>query len=296
MRRNKKSRESGSKSILKGLLLIALFPIILSIWIVKKLGMAKSTNNANSPESPKSPKSTIITVAGLVFIACICIAAGGTKNSTDSSGNKKAAVANSTAQELLVASTEQIEPNAPDDIEQSAVSLDGDEGDEKLESTTSAEAEAAEKERLEQEKAEHEKLEQEKLEKERLEKEKAEQEKKEKEKAEQARKEQERLEKEKAGQKKQEQEQAANEQIEQQTRSQNGGGNDGGSNFNTYDNAEQQNTTEQWVLNTNPDRMKIHYPSCKDVKKIAPQNYATSSASLDDLINQGYTRCGHCFK
>lgn len=83
-------------------------------------------------------------------------------------------------------------------------------------------------------------------------------------------------------------------QAEQQTRSQSGGGNGGGSNFNTYDNAEQQNTTELWVLNTNTNR--IHYPSCKDVKRIAPQNYATSSASLDDLINQGYIKCGNCFK
>ena len=89
-------------------------------------------------------------------------------------------------------------------------------------------------------------------------------------------------------------EEAETQQVEQQTRSQSGGGNGGGSNFNTYDNAEQQNTTEQWVLNTS--RKKIHYPSCRDVKKIAPQNYDTSNASLDDLINQGYTRCGHCFK
>lgn len=68
----------------------------------------------------------------------------------------------------------------------------------------------------------------------------------------------------------------------------------GGSNFNTYNNAEQQNTTAAFVLNTSS--MKIHYPSCYSVKKIAPQNYATSSLSLEELKGQGYTTCGNCFK
>lgn len=67
-----------------------------------------------------------------------------------------------------------------------------------------------------------------------------------------------------------------------------------GDNFNTYDNAEQQQTTETYVLNTSS--LKIHHPSCKDVKKIAPQNYSTSSLSLDELQSQGYSTCGHCFK
>lgn len=67
-----------------------------------------------------------------------------------------------------------------------------------------------------------------------------------------------------------------------------------GSNFNTYNNTEQQNTEDTWVLNTSS--MKIHYPSCKSVSKIAPQNYATSSESLDDLKAKKYTTCGNCFK
>lgn len=64
-------------------------------------------------------------------------------------------------------------------------------------------------------------------------------------------------------------------------------------NFNTYDNADQQQTTDTFVLNTSS--MKIHYPNCNDVKKIAPQNYSTSNLSLTELINQGYSTCGHCF-
>lgn len=76
-----------------------------------------------------------------------------------------------------------------------------------------------------------------------------------------------------------------------QTDSSAGGGN--GDNFNTYDNPEQQNTTAEYVLNTNT--MKIHHPSCSSVPKIAPHNYATSNQSIDELISQGYSTCGRCF-
>lgn len=79
------------------------------------------------------------------------------------------------------------------------------------------------------------------------------------------------------------------ENVQEET-SQGGGGN--GDNFNTYDIPEQQNTEETYVLNTNT--MKFHYPSCKSVKKIKPENYATSSASRDELISQGYDPCGNC--
>lgn len=64
-------------------------------------------------------------------------------------------------------------------------------------------------------------------------------------------------------------------------------------NFNTYNNAEQQITTNTYVLNT--DSKVIHRPECSDVPQIAPQNYDTSSSILSDLIGQGYTTCGHCF-
>ena len=65
-------------------------------------------------------------------------------------------------------------------------------------------------------------------------------------------------------------------------------------NFDKYDNPEQQDTSASWVLNNGS--MKIHYPSCKDVRKIKPDNYATSNLSLQDLQSQGYSTCGHCFK
>lgn len=48
-----------------------------------------------------------------------------------------------------------------------------------------------------------------------------------------------------------------------------------------------------WVLNTNT--MKIHYPSCSSVSRIAAHNYAESTASLDELLARGYSRCGRCF-
>lgn len=65
-----------------------------------------------------------------------------------------------------------------------------------------------------------------------------------------------------------------------------------GSNFNTYDNPEQQQTMSSYVLNTST--MKFHYPTCRDVKKIAPQNYSTYDGTRDGIMNQGYSSCGHC--
>ncbi|MDO4332684.1 MAG: hypothetical protein Q4C58_08355 [Eubacteriales bacterium] len=65
-------------------------------------------------------------------------------------------------------------------------------------------------------------------------------------------------------------------------------------NFNTYDNVSQQQTTASYVLNTNS--LKIHYPSCRSVPKIKPENYSTSDLSVAELQAQGYTTCGNCFK
>lgn len=64
-------------------------------------------------------------------------------------------------------------------------------------------------------------------------------------------------------------------------------------NFDTYDNPDQQQTDDNYVLNTST--MKVHYPNCNYVKKIAPENYSSSSLSLDELKAQGYSTCGHCF-
>lgn len=71
------------------------------------------------------------------------------------------------------------------------------------------------------------------------------------------------------------------------------GGTGNGSNFQTWDNPDQQQTSQSWVLNTST--MKVHYPSCSSVARIAPQNYAASNAPLDELLGRGYSRCGRCF-
>lgn len=71
-----------------------------------------------------------------------------------------------------------------------------------------------------------------------------------------------------------------------------GRGSGNGNNFNTYNNQDQQQTTDQWVLNTSTK--KIHYKNCRDVPKIAPENYSTSNSPESELISQGYTTCGHC--
>ena len=110
---------------------------------------------------------------------------------------------------------------------------------------------------------------------------------------------QKRLEEEKAAEeaerKRQEAEKAAEEkaaaETAQQKPSQEQAGT--GNNFNTYDNASQQQTSATYVLNTNTH--KIHYPSCHSVRKIAPQNYATSDSSVEELVGRGYTTCGNCF-
>ena len=73
-----------------------------------------------------------------------------------------------------------------------------------------------------------------------------------------------------------------------------GKGNGNAENFDLYDNPEQQNTSEQWVLNLNSK--KIHIPTCKSVKKIKKENYSTSNLSKEELLSQGYTECGNCFK
>ena len=53
---------------------------------------------------------------------------------------------------------------------------------------------------------------------------------------------------------------------------------------------------QQYVLNTNPSRMKIHLPTCSDIKTIKPENRATSDKSIAELEREGYSCCGHCLK
>ena len=72
-----------------------------------------------------------------------------------------------------------------------------------------------------------------------------------------------------------------------------GGGDQGNAdNFYTYDNPEQQQTSQKYVLNTST--MKFHIPSCSDVARIAPANYAASSLTREQIVNNGYSPCGHC--
>ncbi len=68
-------------------------------------------------------------------------------------------------------------------------------------------------------------------------------------------------------------------------------GSGGDSNFNTYDNPEQQQTSASYVLNTSSK--KFHLPNCDSVVKISPQNYATGN-DRDALIAQGYKPCKKC--
>ena len=56
--------------------------------------------------------------------------------------------------------------------------------------------------------------------------------------------------------------------------------------------AAQQPQTSSYVVNTNTG--KFHFPSCRDVNKIKPENYWAYDGTRDDLINQGYSPCGHC--
>lgn len=46
-----------------------------------------------------------------------------------------------------------------------------------------------------------------------------------------------------------------------------------------------------YVLNTATH--KVHKLNCRDVDKIDPENYATTT-NLQNAINNGYTACGHC--
>jgi hypothetical protein len=148
-------------------------------------------------------------------------------------------------------------------------------------------AKREEQERFAREQAEHE-------EQERLAKEQAEQERIAQEQAEQQRiaqeqataqaEEQQRIAQEQAAQQA-EQQRIAQEQAEAQA-------NAGLNAFNTYNNPEQQQTSSNYVLNNNT--MKFHYPSCRDVPKIAPENYATFDGTRDDALNRGYSPCGHC--
>ena len=49
-----------------------------------------------------------------------------------------------------------------------------------------------------------------------------------------------------------------------------------------------------FILNTSTH--KIHYPGCSSVKKMKESNKQEYNGNVGDLLNQGYTTCGNCFK
>lgn len=63
-------------------------------------------------------------------------------------------------------------------------------------------------------------------------------------------------------------------------------------NFTKYNNKEQQETTDNYVLNKSTK--VFHHPWCNDVAKIKPSNYRTSNSTSDEIAAMGYKRCGHC--
>ena len=51
-------------------------------------------------------------------------------------------------------------------------------------------------------------------------------------------------------------------------------------------------TPADYVLNTNS--LKFHYPSCRDVEIMAEGNRRNVTKTRDEIIEMGYTPCGHC--
>lgn len=67
---------------------------------------------------------------------------------------------------------------------------------------------------------------------------------------------------------------------------------DRSNNFTKYNNKEQQETTDNYVLNKSTK--VFHYPWCNDVAKIKPENYRTSNSTRDEIAAMGYKSCGRC--
>jgi hypothetical protein len=55
---------------------------------------------------------------------------------------------------------------------------------------------------------------------------------------------------------------------------------------------KQEPAEYDYVLNMNT--MKFHYPWCKSVKKIKPENIGYTSLSHEALVSMGYSPCGNC--
>lgn len=59
---------------------------------------------------------------------------------------------------------------------------------------------------------------------------------------------------------------------------------------------DSNNNPDEYTYVLNTSTHKIHHPNCKSVAKIKAENYAATSKSLDDLLGEGYTKCGNCWK
>lgn len=49
-----------------------------------------------------------------------------------------------------------------------------------------------------------------------------------------------------------------------------------------------------YVLNTNPSRMRFHYPDCRSVSTIKPENRRDVEATREEIVAKGYSPCGNC--
>lgn len=57
--------------------------------------------------------------------------------------------------------------------------------------------------------------------------------------------------------------------------------------------AEEEKNIKSYVLNKRS--YKIHEPSCYSVEIMAEHNKKYVEADLQDLLEQGYSRCGNCY-
>lgn len=57
--------------------------------------------------------------------------------------------------------------------------------------------------------------------------------------------------------------------------------------------AEEEKNIKSYVLNKRS--YKIHEPSCYSVEMMAEHNKKYVEADLQDLLEQGYSRCGNCY-
>ena len=51
-------------------------------------------------------------------------------------------------------------------------------------------------------------------------------------------------------------------------------------------------TSGRYVLNTNTH--KFHYPDCRSVDQIKPENFQWADATREEIIASGYSPCGNC--